>query len=601
MQATSGSPSASRQPSLSGRPPASQAAQAQADAQDQLDQSQSLNLALRQQPPFPFPFPSRYRATSSIPSAPIPKIPTPIEHFSPDAHPADPFRTQHQRRMMDAFIAHRRWGLRGEIVAEARRRLNSVAKGSKKSSWHAIIEDEEDDETCYTFQLLMLLPDYIIESLIKNTLAYDYAKDPKVKAFVNRHMKTHIPYAGIYVNIPTRAPPSGSLALSGMTGQGEFLSSDEAELLIKRVGRYVANKPADYGENTKVDNFFKAPKSLPDPSKRRFSPLNPRWQEWLDEFRSIYCKNVPVSERFTRFQRCPMEVGWSQNIPKRLKDHMDNGCTTPIFGVVNAMTRQPTTQEGFGFPEPWQLALFPVWKRDITLARVAEAVGSILCSSYWCYGGLNILEAEYSNITDSTPGFDDILWEESIREAWKRLQEYGLADEEKQFWLDRDRMVEAMQERPRSEKEAADAKTESAKASAKLSVVRAKLQRVNNEREQLERDIQTERAKVDYQQGQKDRGQEQLEKSLHEWDELHQEKVQRDKELAPLLDLDFVKENRTRVDESTLSEGTKAYLARLDANIQKGKEAWMKKQEAKKAEQSLTSTQDESTQDGSQG
>lgn len=600
MQGTSGSPSASWQRPASG-PPASQAAQAQADAQDQLAQSQSLNLALRPPPPpFPFPFP-RYSATSSIPSAPIPKPLTLIEQFSPDAHPADPFRTQHQRRMMDAFIAHRRWGLRGEIVAEARRRLHSVAKGSKKSSWHAIIEDEEDDETCYTFQLLMLLPDCIIESLIKNTLAYDYANDPKVKAFVIRRMKTHVPYAGIYVNIPTRAPPPGSLTFSGSTGQGEFLSSDEAELLMKRIGRYVANQSADYGENSKVDNFFKAAKPGTNPNERRFSPGNARWSEWLKEFRSIYCRRMPVSERSTPFRRCPMEVGWSKDIPERLKSHIKNGGITPIFGVVNAMTRQPTTQEGFSFPEPWQLALFPVWKRDTTLARVAEAVGSILCSSYWCYGGLNILEAGYSNITDSTPGFDDIIWEESVREAWTRLQEYSLADEEMQFWLDRDRMVEAMQERPQSEKEAAEAKLESAKSSAKLAVIRSKLQRVNNEREQLERDIQAERAKIDYQQGQKSRGQEQLEKSLHEWDVLHQEKVRRDKELAPFLDLDFKKENRTRVDESTLSDGSKAYLARLDAKIQADKNAWMKRRQAEKAKQSSTSTQDDSTQDGSQG
>ena len=27
---------------------------------------------------------------------------------------------------------------------------------------------------------------------------------------------------------------------------------------------------------------------------------------------------------------------------------------------------------------------FPVWKRNPNLARVAEVVGSILCSSYWC-------------------------------------------------------------------------------------------------------------------------------------------------------------------------------------------------------------------------
>ena len=596
MQSTSGSPSASRQPSTCGQPPASQAAQAQADAEEQLAQSQSLNVILRRRP-----FRPRYTASSSIPSPPIPKTPTPIEHFRPDAHPADSFRTQHQRRMMDAFIAHRRWGLRGEILEEARRRWNSTGKGNVTNSWYAIIEDEEDDKTCYTFQLLMQLPGCIIKSLIQNTLAYDYTKDKDVREFVNRHMKVHTPYAGIYVNIPTRAPPPGSLAFSGMTWQGDFLSCEEVERLIERIERYIANKPADHAENARVDYYFRSLKSVIEPGKRKFSPGNPRWQEWLHELRSIYCRNVPTSERSTNFRRCPMEVGWSQNIPKRLKDHIENTSTTAIFGVVNAMTRQPTTQEGFGFPEPWQLALFPVWKRDPKLARVAEVVGSILCSSYWCYGGLNMTEAGYSNITDRTPNFDDTLWEESIREAMKRIDEYGMAGEERQFWIDGDRMHEAMKELPQSEIDAETAKAESAKASAKLADVRDKSQQKADEREQLEREIKTERSQIQYQQARKDESLDRFESDIHNLEEMRQDLRRRDKELAPLSDLDTYMQTRSRFDESTLSGGTKAYLARLDADVQAGKEAWMKKQEAKKAKQSSTSTQDDSTQDGSQG
>ena len=557
----------------SGQRPASQAALAQADAEEQLAQSQSLNVILRRRP-----FRPKYTASSSIPSPPIPKPLTPIEHFHPDAHPEDPFRTQHQRRMMDAFIAHRRWGLRGEIVEEARRRWNSLGNGSKKNSWYAIIEDEEDNDTCYTFQLLMQLPDCIIKSLIRNTLAYDYAKDKDVREFVNRHMKTHNPYAGIYVNIPTRAPPPGSLAFSGTTGGSEFLSSDEVERLIERVERYVANKPADHAENTKVDYSFKAPKTVPEPSKRRFSPENPRWQEWLNELRGIYCRNVPTTERSTPFRRCPMEVGWSQNIPKRLKDHIENSSTTAIFGVVNAMTRQPTTQDGFGFPEPWQLALFAVWKRDAQLARVAEVVGSILCSSYWCYGGLNMTEAGYSTITDRTPDFEDILWEESIREAWKRIQEYGMADEEKLFWLDRQRMAEAMEGKPQAEANVRAAKAEHAEASAKRAEVGARLKRKIDEREQLDNEIKSKYAQFTHQKDQKNDVEDELENSLHEWDKLDEARAQRDEELAPLFDLDTEKEEKPRTNESTLSEATKAYLAHLDADIQAEKDRWLKDQ-----------------------
>ena len=566
MQATSGVfPSASWQSSASGQAPASQAAQAQAALQSQLNQSQSLNLALRQPrilPTYP---------TNHIPLAPAPEVPPPIEHFSPDAHPTDPFRTQHQRQMMDAFIAHQRWGLRGYILEEARRKWTTIGKGSKTSSWYAIIEDEEVDNTYYTFNLLMQLPDCIIKSLIRNTLAFDYANDREVQEFVNRRMGTHPPYAGIYVNIPTRSPPP----FSGVPGTGEFLSSEEAERLIQRVERYIANRPADHTENSKVDCHFKPLKSAPEPGKRKFlaENPNPRWQEWLKEFRSIYCNNVPASERSTRFQRCPMEVGWSQNIFKRLKDHLNNDSTTAIFGVVNAMTRH-----GFGFPEVWQLALFPVWERDPKLARVAEVVGSILCSSYWCYGGLNISEAGYSNITINTPEFKDILWEESVREACKRFGSYGLVDEDMQFWLDSHRMVEAERDLPQSKADAASAEAEYTEAIAKTVDPRSRLKRENDERENLGREIESQYRQIDYQQGRKDEGQYLLEDNLRVWDNLHKAKSQRDKDLAPLFDFDTDREERPRIDESTLAESTKAYLARLDADIQAEEDKWLKDQ-----------------------
>ena len=48
-------------------------------------------------------------------------------------------------------------------------------------------------------------------------------------------------------------------------------------------------------------------------------------------------------------------------------------------------------------------------------------------------------------------------------------------------------MVEVVQERPQSKKEAAVAKLYSAKLGVKLAAIRSKLQPANNEREQLER------------------------------------------------------------------------------------------------------------------
>ena len=59
------------------------------------------------------------------------------------------------------------------------------------------------------------------------------------------------------------------LGPSGAMGKGDFLSCGEAETLIKRVERYIANKPADYAENNRVDySFFETPKTPEDQSER---------------------------------------------------------------------------------------------------------------------------------------------------------------------------------------------------------------------------------------------------------------------------------------------------------------------------------------------
>ena len=569
MQATIQVPS-TQQPSASGQAPASQAAQAQAEAQQQLNQSQSLSLALRQ--PRIRPRVSR----KHIPPAPTLNVVPPIKQLSPNADPTDPIQTVHQRRMMDAFIAHQRRGLRDEILEETRRKWTSIGKSSMTSSWYAIIEDEEVAKTCYTSRLLMQLPDYIIKSLIQNTLPSDYANDIDVRSFVNCRMNTHTTYAGIYVNIPTRSPRPRSLPLSGVPGRGEFLSSDEAERLIQRVERYIADKPADSMENSDVDCCFTAPKLAPF---RKFCAKNPNanWQEWLQEFRSIYCRNVPVSERSTQFQRCPMEVGWSQDVKKRLRDHRENGSTTAIFGVVNAMTRQQANKGGFDFPEVWQLALFPVWRRDPKFARVAEVLGSVLCSSYWCYGGLNISEAGYSTIVNRTAAFDDILWEESEREAFKRYKWYGFSAEELQFWLDTRRMLEANEDLPQSKADATKAEAKYTQTNANTAKLRSILKRKTDDSEELDREKRSRYKQLDYQQGRKDKGRYQLGDSYRVWDELHKSKVQKDKSFAPLFDFDTLREERPRIDES---EPTKTRLARLDADIQAEKEKWLRERKA---------------------
>ena len=141
-----------------------------------------------------------------------------------------------------------------------------------------------------------------------------------------------------------------------------------------------------------------------------------------------YCQNIDPVDADIRFLRCPFEVGFSKNIPQRCADHITNRSTTPIFGLVNAITRQTKAQGGFDFPDVWQLALFPFWIKDKKMAGVAEVFGSMLCSSYWFWGGLNIHPAGLSLYQEGGKQYSDKLWTNGISATLKRLDTYRLHD-----------------------------------------------------------------------------------------------------------------------------------------------------------------------------
>ena len=102
-----------------------------------------------------------------------------------------------------------------------------------------------------------------------------------------------------------------------------------------------------------------------------------------------------------------MEVGWAQDINIRLKDHVNNNSATPLFGLVNAISRQSAIDGGAAFPPPVQLILFPIWEDDEDLKKIGEILGSVLCSSYWIYGGLNDAWAGgWVNVTSNDPEAD---------------------------------------------------------------------------------------------------------------------------------------------------------------------------------------------------
>ena len=180
-----------------------------------------------------------------------------------------------------------------------------------------MVEDEEKEK--YVYQLLHLLPQRIIISLIKNTISFDYHDDPEVRMFVHSDMMPKViqPMAGLYVNV-ARRPKIGLMPNAADQHAGKWLNSKQVKSLIDKVKIYVANKQdpssltANRGIDTAVGRF--------NPSKvfngRRF-PLLPdtvamiRVNRWLRIIENQYYTDIDQNDFNIASKRCPMEVSWS--------------------------------------------------------------------------------------------------------------------------------------------------------------------------------------------------------------------------------------------------------------------------------------------------
>ena len=319
--------------------------------------------------------------------------------------------------MLNAFRSLGRLGLSKFIYEEAR------GRAIEHSSWRLLAEDEEEEK--HVYQLLHLLPDYIITSLIRNTLSYDARTNPAVKSFVNAEMvpKEISTTAGIYINIARRvniAPPP-----QVDPHAGKWLTPRQVKSMLDMVETYLANKPDPQSVmiNTNIDNAVSrfSPQSSSD---RRFPvsfQYRARVQEWMNVIESQYWTHIHPNHLDLPFSRCLFEVGWAQDINTRLKAHVNNASTTPLFGLVNAISRLPVKDGGAAFPKPMQLILFPISKDNDALKKIAEILGSVLCSSYWMYGGLNYAFAGGSvNVATTNPHADN--WIQGANRTQKRLK-----------------------------------------------------------------------------------------------------------------------------------------------------------------------------------
>ena len=413
---------------LPATPVASQAAKdALAKGRAQVTTNPSLSVALQNIGPGSI-YSSQRKAQQALrASTPQPQQPKPLRAplvLQPTPHPDDPIQSQHQLGMLNAFNSLGRLGLSKFVYEEAQ------SRAMEHYSWKLLADDEEKGK--YVYQLLHLLPDQVITSVIRNTLARDARTNRAVKSFVVSEMtpREMSPMAGIYINIARRS----DLVLPQQVDPhaGKWLTPNQVKSLIDKVEVYMANKSdaQSLTTNASIDNAVGRFNSQYK-TDRRFSldssQSRSRVLEWVKTIESQYWTNINPGDRDIPFLRCPMEVGWAQDINSRLKAHVNNGATTPLFGLVNAISRLPIKDGGAAFPKPLQLILFPIFKDDGDLKRIAEILGSVLCSSYWIYGGLNYAWAGGSvNVTANDPTWDN--WIQSANHFYERVRQEGGLD-----------------------------------------------------------------------------------------------------------------------------------------------------------------------------
>ncbi|KAI4143855.1 MAG: hypothetical protein LQ341_002797 [Variospora aurantia] len=301
--------------------------------------------------------------------------------FTPDStdpSPDNPFRTIRQVRLFNCFKAVARSGIARFLYDECKEESQNQERLS--SSWGKILRDRDDFE--HNIELLLsMLPDPVIESLIKGTFAHDVEHVDKVKIYYQTYMRSS-GYPGIYLNII--AYPK--VAIGPQTYPGRWLSPRQVGRLCDAYLAYMDNSNRIL--NDAIDGQFGG-----KAGSRRWAENDRQitvGKAWIEEVRRQYCDNIAPNDMDKHHVKAPTEIGWALNVKNRIPQHAENSSTTPIFGYNNALTRLPTNKGGLGFTwKPLSAVLFPVWRRDHATAEVAEILGSLLTGSYWYLGGYN--------------------------------------------------------------------------------------------------------------------------------------------------------------------------------------------------------------------
>ena len=314
--------------------------------------------------------------------------------MSETPEPDNPLQTRQQLYMLQAFNGFDYTGLESYIVKIAKHHCQG--KTTPPKSYQMIVTDFEK-RTNYVFRLLHLLPPPVIRSVIRNTLPFDKTRDPDVKKFFDSEMivKESNPCAGIYVQWVANVAGIMDDPVA-IANDGRFFTSKQVREMLKLVKGYIDNGPGSIQMNDTLDRAYDL--AFWTTARKRGKSIQgetlAKVEEWIETIEKQYCKNIDPAKADVTFLRTPMEVGWAQNIPSRIKEHNHASQTTALLFLVNAIAKKvfrlPIKEHALLFPIPFEGPASPLY-------AIAEVLGSILCSSYHNLGGLNAHLAGGSN------------------------------------------------------------------------------------------------------------------------------------------------------------------------------------------------------------
>ena len=282
-----------------------------------------------------------------------------------------------------------------------------------------------------------------------------------------------------FQSLPNQTPESTS------PDAGKWLSANQIEKACNDLEAYWSSGTTQ--SSVEIDNLIRP--ALQDHQAKANNPQD-RWympssnvikSTFLKVTRDCFVNGAII--RDTPFIRAPMEVCSSWMIERCLPEHVDNTKTSPIFGFMKAYTQFKVTPK---FKGPFQEVLFPLWKLDYDLTGISEALGCILCSSYYDDAGFNPDGA--GNVIQR----GDARFSEGMKQVFG-LRKHIMQDlrEDHQKQLDLLQLYESIPEMPKLEKKIKDLELQNQKASVELESDIAKLESLKAELRALEIETET--------------------------------------------------------------------------------------------------------------